>query len=512
MKSGVQSSLAPDLRLRPQQRLASRPAPYGQGAFLLNFLNIRVYAVSFNEGACWECVLGRPMRDGATEMRIGSQHEKFGDDRPQTELTRLWTGLRELSDRLVKVIERSAPSTPILVAGDWGAGKTSLLAVTRQRLADNHYPTIWFDSWSYEGEGPLLPLLLRTLWQHAPHKLARKRKAKRRWKRLAKATLRGIAQKGPPMAILAGAISLPHLGYGWGHLLHLIEPIVHGLGHGHDGDYADAIEVVQREFFWLVDEIVSRKNGKPLVLFIDNLDRCSPEAALSLIESLRVLIGGGRQAAPEVRYVVALDRTTLVRAVMQKFNGMTSYEGNRYLEKIFPISFHLPRPEGAAILQFVQSFLDSGVKSDASGTSPNISRLDDILSLALAEPIFANPRLMKRCIERFRMVLEFEDKPEEGGGDSDKQDYEDLFLAKWIAAGERWPTLRWHFSRHGNHYWLQIARYLGDGQAPQLDKDIVQLLAEQDIQGWLRRELLGTKETRLEVYRRADLRLGRFGL
>jgi len=446
-------------------------------------------------------------------MRIGFLHEKFGDDRPQIDPTRLWTGLRELSGRLVKVIERSVPSTPILVAGDWGAGKTSLLEVTRQRLADNHHPTIWFDSWSYEGEGPLLPLLLRTLWQHAPRKLSWKRKWKRKWQRLVKATLRGIVQKGPPMAILGGAVGLPHLGpaWGWSHILHVIEPIVHGLGHGHAKDDADAIEVVQRELFWLVDEIVSRKNGKPLVFFIDNLDRCSPEAALSLVESLRVLIGGGK-AAPDARYVVALDRTALVRAVTQKFSGMTSYDGNRYLEKIFPISFHLPRPEGAAILQFVQSFLDSGVKSDAKGTSPSISRLDDILSLALADPIFANPRLMKRCIERFRMVLEFEDKPEEGSGDSEKQDYEDLFLARWIAAGERWPTLRWLFSRHGNDYWLQVARYLNDGQAPLVDKDIDQLLAEQDIQAWLRRELFGTKETRLEAYRRADLRLGRFGL
>lgn len=445
-------------------------------------------------------------------MRIGSLHKKFGDDRHQTEPTRLWTGLRELSGRLVKVIEYSVPSTPILVAGDWGAGKTSLLAVTRQRLADNHYPTIWFDAWSYEGEGPLLPLLLRTLWQHAPRKLASKRKWKRRWKRLAKGTLRFIAQKGPPMAVLAGAVVPPFLNIKshLPHLLHLIEPLVHGLGHGHARDDADAIEIVQRELFWLVDEIVSRKNGRSLVFFIDNLDRCSPEAALSLVESLRILIGGG-EAVPDARYVVALDRTALVRAVTQKFGGMSSYDGNRYLEKIFPISFHLPRPEGAAILQFVQSFLDSGAQPNANGTSPRISRLDDILSLALADPIFANPRLMKRCIERFRMVLEFENKYEEGTGESDKQDYEDLFLARWIAAGERWPTLRRLFSRHGNDYWLQVGHYL-DGQAPLGDNDIVQLLAEQDIRAWLRRELFGTKETRLGAYRNAELRLGRFGL
>src|SRR5262245_30712949 len=82
----------------------------------------------------------------------------FGDDRPQADQALLWDGLRDLSDRLTTVIERSAPSAPILVTGDWGSGKSSLLAATRNRLDGRQYLTVWFGAWSYEGEGPLLPL------------------------------------------------------------------------------------------------------------------------------------------------------------------------------------------------------------------------------------------------------------------------------------------------------------------------------------------------------------------
>jgi predicted KAP-like P-loop ATPase len=430
----------------------------------------------------------------------------YGDDRPQTNQTMLWDGLRDLSDRLTSVIERSSPSAPILVTGDWGSGKSSLLIATQNRLDGRQYLTVRFGAWSYEGEGPLLPLLLRALWQRAPKSL-KKGEAKKKWKSLLQSAGQVVAQKGPSVALLTAAVAFQ------AHYLHPFEPLIHNVfGHGHEKKKdEDAVAVLQREFHWLTSELASRHDG-PVVFFIDDLDRCHPAVALALIESLRVLIGADSKghAAPQARYVIALDRTALIRAVTQKFEGMSLYDGNRYLEKIFPIAFHLPQPKEASILQFVQGFL--GSKANSEEEQQDEDRIADILSLALADPIFANPRLMKRCIERFRMVLDFEGKPQEGAGDSDKQDYEDLFLARWIAAGERWPTLRWLFSRHGNDYWLQVARYLGDGQAPLPDDEIVQLLAEQDIQAWLRREFFGTKETRLEAYRRADLRLGRFGL
>lgn len=445
-------------------------------------------------------------------MRDEAYSRRLGDDRPQTDQAQLWDGLRDLSDRLTLVIERSASSAPILVTGDWGSGKSSLLVATRNRLAGRQYLTVWFGAWSYEGEGPLLPLLLRALWQRAPEKLKRG-EAKKRWKNLMRSAGQVVAQKGPSVALLAGAVGLPLLGFEAASFLHLLEPFVHGSGHGHEKNDADAVAVVQREYRWLIKEIADRHDG-PVVFFIDDLDRCNPMAALSLIESLRILIGADSDGheAPEARYVLALDRTALVRAVTQKFGGMSLYDGNRYLEKIFPISFHVPQPKEASVLQFVQSFLGSKTKSEAEQQTED--RIADILSLALADPIFANPRLMKRCIERFRMALDFQGKSVSRNSSAGlDDDYGQLYLAKWIAAGERWPELRRLFSLHvDSDYWLKVKDYLSDQERPLPDHDVAQLLAEQDIPAWLRREFFGTKDTRLDAYRRAELRLSRFGL
>lgn len=448
-------------------------------------------------------------RSFGPEMNKGPLAQRYGDDRHLTGAAELSDGLRDLSDRLMKVIPSAVSSAPILITGDWGSGKSSLLDVTRGRLERSGHLTVWFDSWSYEGEGPLLPLLLRALWQRAPRELAKSREAKRKWENLQKAAGQLVKQKGPPVAALAGALFSPGLGFHAGHyLFHLMEPLVHRSEHGSQAYGADTVAVVQREFRWLIEKLSRERGRRPIIIFIDDLDRCDSLAALSLIESLRVLIGSsGSSNEVPVRYVVALDRVALVRAVTHKFSGMSSYDGNRYLEKIFPISFHLPRPEGAAILHFVQSFLGH------DNQSKDAAEIGDILSLALADPVFANPRLMKRCIERFKMVLEFEATPtrDKPLGPAE-QAYKDLFLAKWIAARERWPGLRDLFSLHDNDYWLKVGNHLSDRGAPLPDNDAAALLSEQDILIWLRKEFFGTKETRLNDYRDADRRLRRFGL
>jgi hypothetical protein len=92
------------------------------------------------------------------------------------------------------------------------------------------------------------------------------------------------------------------------------------------------------------------------MIFIDDLDRCSPEAAVSLIEGIRLLVtnqAGGREDLP-CRFVMAMDRQILVRAIQHKFAGIGGYDGNRYLEKVFPLAFAVPPPHPAAVNELVE--------------------------------------------------------------------------------------------------------------------------------------------------------------
>jgi hypothetical protein len=398
-----------------------------------------------------------------------------------------------------------APSCPVLVSGEWGSGKSSLLRVAERKFSNRGNPTVWFGAWHHEGEGNLLPLLLRALWQATPGEY---RRWWRRypWWRLRRAGL-AVARRVPGL-LVAGAPEVD----GWGLLAELL-PRPQLL----DVWDEDPVQRLSAEFRNLINRAWPYKG--PTIIFIDDLDRCSPAAALALIDSLRLLLGnfdhrGKDETRPNCRIVVSLDREVLAQAVSAKFEGLGSDHASRYLEKIFPISFQLPQPRDEAILEFVQSFLgeDAG---DGVANKDDVRRRQDILGLALADLVFANPRLMKRCIDRFRMVERFEssinprEHAKQGGSRDDRRE---LTLAKWIAASERWPVLRPLLARRGDEYWRQLHQALQEGNGAGLPPEDARLLENPDLRLWLRRELLGGKGTRLKEFREADRRLRAWGM
>jgi len=423
---------------------------------------------------------------------------RYGDDQPETDARRLWKDLRDLSDRLVQTIPMVAPSCPVLVSGEWGTGKSSVLKVAERKLSNRGHPTVWFGAWYHEGEGNLLPLLLRALWQATPGEYRRWWR-KHHWWRLRRAGL-AVAKRIPDLLVSGAAAWGP-----WGLLAELVPRP--------DFREQDPAQDLWTEFRRLLDKAWPYK--RPIIIFIDDLDRCSPAAALALIDSLRLLLGnldrrGRDDSGPNCRFVVSLDREVLAQAVSAKFQGLGSDHASRYLEKIFPISFQLPQPRDEAVLEFVQSFLGHGVKA----TGDDVRR-QDILGLALADPVFANPRLMKRCIERFRMIERFESlaKPRGNGVVAHPDDHRELTLAKWIAAGERWPVLRQLLARRGDEYWRQVHQALQEGNGASLPPaDARTLLENPDLKLWLQRELLGGKGTRLKEFRDADRRLRDWGM
>lgn len=430
---------------------------------------------------------------------------KLLPDLPETAPELLWDGLKRLSEQLAKQILDLPTTSPVMISGDWGSGKTTLLKAIQTKLDKGGTPTVWFEAWRYEGESLLLPALMRALWDQAPKKPTLELR-NRLWNS-AVAVTTGI---GPTLAAaLGGPAAL-----GFQALLALREEEKAPA----PGPPEDTTKQLWNSFRELLEKLWE---DRQVVIFIDDLDRCSPQGAVDLLEAIRMLIGQATgpafdNAGPNCSFVAALDRSVLAEAVANKFADISRYEGNRYLEKVFPIAFDLPQPEGTAIHQFVNLFLKKASEVGSREEDPNYL---DALSVALSEPIFANPRLMKRCINRFYTVMRFEraDDASRADGLSETSDPEEeakqqLTLAKWIVASERWPHLRRLLGRQDDEYWHQIRQFLirSDQELP--DADASKLLGERGIKTWLRRELLSGKGTHLIEYRVADRMLRKWGL
>jgi KAP family P-loop domain len=451
-------------------------------------------------------------------------------DLPELREEALWPGVQALAERLAAQILYFHATSPVLISGDWGQGKTTLLraiqrSIEKQPSTTDLPRTLFFEAWRYEACDLLLPALLRAIWEILPEgKRPSPTLGQKLWHW---GVVCSVGMAGG-LAKIAGGPAEPLVDA----LLGLYKDEKEGGIPVEFKPPKDAALELQRNFQSLVR---TWSANCPLVIFVDDLDRCSPAGAVSLLDALRHLL---HQATTPVtgpvtdlpcRFFVALDRKIMAEAIAKKFADVSSYEGNRYLEKIFPITFDLPRPERNEVRQLLTSVLKSPALTHAEGRGeePLVSRSAesllpdelDALETALADPLFANPRLMKRCIGRFQLVLTFEREPmaKSGGhpwlspGAKLPEDHL-IVLARWIAATERWPALRQLLARQADEPWDALREAPKDLDRKDFDPDFRKLLEEFGVKAWLTQVLNGAGGSKIEDLRSADRRLRVWGL
>ena len=93
-----------------------------------------------------------------------------------------------------------------------------------------------------------------------------------------------------------------------------------------------------RDAFCELAQLVSQAHqDRRLVFLVDNLDRCSPENVVRLLESVKNFLH-----APNCVWVFAMDSGVVASYIDRKYEG-TQMDGNNYLDKIVPEQYHIPR-------------------------------------------------------------------------------------------------------------------------------------------------------------------------
>ena len=426
------------------------------------------------------------------------------DDLPETHDDALWPGIRALAGQLVGLLHTRARSSraPLLVCGDWGAGKTTLLRAMERRLGIFDAaapPVIWFDAWRHEGEGALLPALVRTIWDALPEAI----RTDREHQALLAAATRSALQMGArAVAALASAAGL-------GLVAGLTKAAIDGAKASTDASSPapptdPSTRLLQQlhamlALGWPPTEAGPRPHP---IVFIDDLDRCSPEGALDLLDQVRALLAAAESGPMPIRFVMAMDRDVLLKAVASKYQNIERYDANRFLEKMFPLAFSVPAPPPHAVSELLGHYL----AATAAGEAPPAHHVS-ALNEALSPGFFANPRLMKRCVNRFTLVMHFEAST----GAAAALESQDRALAKWLAATERWPDLRSALRDHDDAWWRDFGSAVASG-ASLPGPDAEHLVAVRGVKAWLRQGPFSRSGLSVSDLRAAEARVQRWGL
>ena len=250
----------------------------------------------------------------------------------------------QIAGSLASIIQTSPPRFAVGVFGGWGSGKSTLMESIRQQVdLSPDVITVEFNAWRYEREPHLIIPLLDSIraavwdWSETAAVPPDRRDAGHRIAARIGRVVRALVRSTSIDIGIPGAVTLsvdPSAA--------LDEMTQHAGPEAADPQslYYGAF----RELSGAFDEVALAGISR-LVVFVDDLDRCMPEHALSVLESMKLFFD-----MHGFVFVVGLDEHVVESAVRSKFAPSSTGQSSDlvaqlerdYLKKIFQVPYTLP--------------------------------------------------------------------------------------------------------------------------------------------------------------------------
>lgn len=214
----------------------------------------------------------------------------------------------------------------IALYGEWGSGKTSVMEYINKNITN--YNVVFFEAWKYEKDSNLSLSLFEMILDKVEAEKDSLGKVLEDVKLIGK-TLLNFSKN----LLFNYRLSLP------------------GMTVNIDQATKDTLkemdELIERTSFYtnlkefntsynkLLDEY-HEATGKKLLVFIDDLDRCSPENVLDLISSIKHFFID----SDKVVYFCGVDKHAVSKAINIRYQNIIKSE--EYLEKVFDVTFNMP--------------------------------------------------------------------------------------------------------------------------------------------------------------------------
>ncbi len=275
-----------------------------------------------------------------------------------------------------------SPAT-IGVYGDWGSGKTSLMKMAKKQLDRNEsILTVEFNGWLFEGYDDAKTALCGTILDAMHDNQTKFAFVKDKISSLKdKIDVQKILSKGVKLGldyILTGGIgTITELT-----LAGLISSVKERTGKVSEEEIKIMLDAFKTEEKKRADiknfskEFKLALEGskcKRIVVFIDELDRCSPETVLDIFEAIRLFL-----YVEGTTFVIGADERLINYAVKTKYQdipGHTIDISKEYLEKLVQYPVKIPQLNEVEVKQYITCLLLENEGIDAAQISEKLHSL-----------------------------------------------------------------------------------------------------------------------------------------
>ncbi len=260
-------------------------------------------------------------------------------------------------DYLIKVLQKIITDDSLLPAsigvyGDWGSGKSSLMYMCKKSLEknDKNVKCLVFNGWLFENYEDAKTAILGTILDEIGENTTLPKKAKK--------ILSGLYESIDKLKLVKSASKFGMQYFLTGGVNNFIDLAIDNIMKDSNKMVQDIdtetlkdkvsnklenkelrkdIQKFQNEFAELLKETkISR-----LVVFVDELDRCSPDTILNTLEAIKLFLFQGN-----VAFIIGADERHISYAVKSKFKDIEGIQiniGQEYLEKLVQYPIRIPR-------------------------------------------------------------------------------------------------------------------------------------------------------------------------
>ena len=320
-----------------------------------------------------------------------------------------------LGQTIAKIIKDSTPHFTVGIYGEWGTGKTTLMKSIEKNLnsdklslTDPKILPIWFNAWQYEREeNPITVSLMKTV--------AYAMDGHENYDAVSKTILNGLTIIGKDISqnLVQEIISNKD-----DDSKETFDEKINYLNKLYqDSIYFDGLKKIKHQM-----DAIRNTDGKEyrVIIFIDDLDRCSPKKALEVLESVKLFLG-----MEGFIFVIGLSHKTVTHLITQAYRE-TGVKGEDYIKKIIQIPIKIPSWSQESIVDLILNKIKKNLHEEYTNFLCENSSM-------IAKIVGYNPRQLKRFINN--VIIAFETFTSQKNSPEIK--FNEIFLLKILQS--EWP-------------------------------------------------------------------------
>ncbi len=265
---------------------------------------------------------------------------------------------KPIAESIIRLLTSDIDLSPMVIDGGWGTGKTEFCQKLIRLMQQQHpdYQPVYIDAFRSDHSGePLLALLAEIIKTCTPEDIGEQPSEQRKniTRKVAKAA--GFVMKTVAKAAVGHVLkqNLEDLEKGMSQIINdeeeaknvaatVADSATTLASHSIDATIDATIEALLKEQIEAEKNLKTLKTcltelaaEKPIILFIDELDRCRPDYAVDMLEVIKHVFD------VENVKVVLVTNTKQLRAAINHRYGM-EVDAHKYLDKFLKYSFALP--------------------------------------------------------------------------------------------------------------------------------------------------------------------------